>query len=206
MEVLLFLLITSTASLLPGPAVFTAIKNTVQFGYWRAIRGILGNCAALLTLYFISAVGLGAIILSSVLIFTLMKVIGGLYLIYLGIRLFLNKGGRMSVSAEAESEEVSSLEVFRESYFVGISNPKAIAFATALLPQFVDPSQPVVMQFTVLSLVSAAASFVVLALYAAMAAQVADKITSARVQRWFHRVTGGVFVGFGAVLALGSSA
>ncbi|TCS38893.1 LysE family translocator [Reinekea marinisedimentorum] len=203
MEILLFLLITSTASLLPGPAVFTAIKNAVQFGYWRALKGILGNCTALLTLYCISAVGLGAIILSSVLIFTVMKVLGGLYLVYLGIKALMNKGGKMRMSGDVLREEVSSFEVFRESYFVGMSNPKAIAFATALLPQFVDTAQPVVVQFVVLSLVSAGASFVVLALYAALAARVADKISSEKVQKWFHRVTGGIFVAFGTALALG---
>jgi threonine/homoserine/homoserine lactone efflux protein len=206
MELLVFLAITATASLLPGPAVFTAIKNAVQFGYWRAVNGVLGNCAALLTLYFISAVGLGALMLSSVLIFTLMKVAGGLYLIYLGVKALRNKGGKMSLSGPVIGEAVSGFDMFRESYFVGMSNPKAIAFATALLPQFIDTSRPVVSQFIVLSFISSAASFVVLATYAAMAAQAADKITSEKVQRWFHRITGGVFIGFGAVLALGSSA
>lgn len=206
MELLFFLLITSTASLMPGPAVFTAIKNAVQFGFMRSILGILGNCTALLTLYFISAVGLGAIILSSVFIFTVMKVAGGIYLIYLGVKAIRNRGGKMTIADATVREGISGFEVFRESYFVGMSNPKAIAFATALLPQFVNTNQPIAIQFVVLSLVSAAASFAVLAVYAVLAAQVADKISSAGVQKWFHRVTGGIFIGFGAALALGSSA
>lgn len=206
MEILVFLLITSTASLLPGPAVFTAVKNGVRFGLLRTLFGIVGNCSALLVLYFISTVGLGAIILSSVLLFTVMKVAGGIYLIYLGIKAFRSGGTHWDNEASFDAGESSRWYLFRESFFVGVSNPKAIAFATALLPQFIDPHGDIVVQFVILSFTSAGVSFVVLALYAALASSLSQKMMSQKVQRWFHRITGGIFVGFGAVLALGSSA
>ncbi|ASA57806.1 LysE family translocator [Vibrio gazogenes] len=81
--------IVATAS--PGPAIFLSIKNGAKYGLSKALIGVVGNVAAMLTLASVSAVGLGAVILASPLLYTAIKVIGGLYLIYLGVKAWCSK-------------------------------------------------------------------------------------------------------------------
>jgi len=190
-----------TATLVPGPAVFTAIKNGSQLGFKRSVIGVTGNAATLLTLSFISAIGLGAIILSSAVAFSVMKLAGGAYLIYLGIKAWRSASSIIPMDCITKNSNISGYVIFRESYLVGLSNPKAISFVTALFPQFISAENPIAFQLLALSLVFAFNSFVFLSLYAAMSAKISVALSRLSIQRWLHRLTGGVFVGFGIALA-----
>ncbi|AJQ94207.1 LysE family translocator [Gynuella sunshinyii] len=202
MNFLVFLGICLVATASPGPAVFLAIKNGAKYGHKNAMFGIAGNVSAMLTLASVSAAGLGAIILASSHLYTAIKIIGGLYLIYIGI-----KSWRQSSVPPVEEEETDptlsaprKLTLFRESYFVGISNPKAIVFYTALFPQFINLAKPVFPQFVLLALTFATCSFAFLMFYSSIASKLKPYIERENISRWFNRITGGVFIGFGAAL------
>lgn len=199
----IFLGIAIIATASPGPAVFLAINNGAKYGHLQAITGIFGNVAAMLTLATVSAAGLGAIILASSTLYTVIKIAGGLYLIYLGIKAWCSNPAKNSVSTgNAKSLTPKKSNLFRESYFVGISNPKAIAFYTALFPQFINLNNPVLPQFALLALTFAMLSFAFLTLYASLGSKLKHHLRRDSVSRWVNRITGGIFVGFGTALIL----
>jgi threonine/homoserine/homoserine lactone efflux protein len=193
--------VTTSAVLLviPGPTILTVVSYAVAHGR-RAnlalVTGVaLGDCTSLA----ISLLGLGALLRTAALAFTVVKWAGGLYLLYLGLRL-LRAGG-----AAAETSAGSALEsrgrVFLNTYLVTALNPKGIVFFVAFLPQFLDPSAPAGPQLWLL-----AGTFVVLAiinatLYTAFASAARRLWASPRAQRCFH-LTGGSLLSAAGVWAL----
>ncbi|SHE59272.1 LysE family translocator [Vibrio gazogenes] len=201
MDYFIYLGICIVATASPGPAIFLSIKNGAKYGFSKALIGVVGNVVAMLTLASVSAVGLGAVILASPLLYTAIKVIGGLYLIYLGVKAWCSKP--LSHTEHTEKLVItapSRLKIFSESYLVGISNPKAIAFYTALFPQFINLDQPVFSQFALLAGTFAVCSFLFLATYVVLASKLRKYLERKKTLVWFNRITGGVFVGFGAAL------
>ena len=203
MHYLLFLSICVATAASPGPAVFLAIKNGLTHGFKRTVFAVLGNLTALFIMMSVSAAGLGAIILASASLFNALKIAGGLYLLYLGIKLLRSKPIKIELDKAQTSETVPLLNLYREAFLVSITNPKAIAFCTALFPQFIDPSQPMVSQFLVLAGTFGLCSFFFLSLYAALAAKLRPQLAKEAVLRWFNRLTGLAFMGFGIGLLAG---
>lgn len=203
MHYLLFLSICVATAASPGPAVFLAIKNGLTHGFKRTVFAVLGNLTALFIMMSVSAAGLGAIILASASLFNALKIAGGLYLLYLGIKLLRSKPMKIELDKAQTSETVPLLNLYREAFLVSITNPKAIAFCTALFPQFIDPSQPMVSQFLVLAGTFGLCSFFFLSLYAALAAKLRPQLAKEAVLRWFNRLTGLAFMGFGIGLLAG---
>lgn len=203
MHYFLFLSICVATVASPGPAVFLAIKNGLTHGFKRTVFAVLGNLTALFIMMSVSAAGLGAIILASASLFNLLKIAGGLYLIYLGVKLLRSKPLKIELDQSKANAMVPLLHLYREAFLVSITNPKAIAFCTALFPQFINPNQPIVSQFLVLAGTFGACSFFFLSLYAALAAKLRPQLAKEVVLRWFNRLTGMVFVGFGLGLLAG---
>lgn len=200
---LLFLSICIATAASPGPAVFLAIKNGLTHGFKRTLFAILGNLTALFIMMSISAAGLGVVILASASLFNLLKILGGLYLMYLGIKLLRSQPIKIDLDNPQAQPSVPLLSLYREAFLVSITNPKAIAFCTALFPQFIDPHKAIASQFLVLACTFAGCSFIFLSLYAALAAKLRPQLAKEVVLRWFNRLTGFVFVGFGLGLLAG---
>jgi len=133
-----------------------------------------------------------------------LRVAGAAYLIYLGIKSW-RAPAALPASDSAETPLKigrSPLALFRHGFLVASSNPKALLFAAALLPQFISASAPKLPQFAVLI-----ATFVVIEVswyfvYAAFGSRIGEQLRSQSVSKIFNRLTGGIFVGFGAMLAL----
>lgn len=147
----------------------------------------------------LSLLGLGAIMNTSALLFSFFKMIGAVYLVYLGICMW-RKHPQASAS-ENNRGDVHGVSLLRSSYIVTALNPKTIAFFVAFLPQFVNHRAPVCGQF-----LSLGATFLLLALinatlYAIFASQLRDAIQRPGVRRWFNRLGGGALVGAGIVTA-----
>ncbi len=197
MSYLIYLSICFAASASPGPAVLLAVKNGARFGAKRALIGCLGNISAMMTMATLSVVGLGAIITASATLFTVVKVIGGAYLIYLGVSTWRNQSQSFATENPVDGHSVQSITLFREAYMVGISNPKAIAFYTALFPQFLDLNSAMLPQFLLLASTFAVVSFSCLSSYAILATRIRTHLRKSRFSSWFHRITGSIFIGFG---------
>jgi len=196
-----FVLIALVATATPGPAVLLAVTNALRHGMKRTAVAILGNVAGILFLAGVSSLGLSAIIQTSDIAFTLVKWLGGLYLVFLGIKMWRSQPTKFDVpEGEPTTPQTSLWRLFGRAFLVAVSNPKAIAFCTALFPQFIDPSAPMAGQFTLLAATFGLMSFLFLMLYASLAYRSKRWLGHRNGLLWFNRATGGLFVGLGAAL------
>ncbi len=199
MEYLLFLLISIVATFTPGPAVFLAVKNTAFYGLNKAFSGMLGNVSAMLSMAVLSAAGLSTIILTSEYLYLAIKILGGSYLIFLGFQYWVSDKTKVNTKDNFTANK-SNLRLFLESYLVGVTNPKAIAFYTALFPQFLNLEQPIMPQFLALALTFACLSLSALFTYSLVTSKFADLFYRSHLSRLINRVAGTIFVGFGISL------
>jgi threonine/homoserine/homoserine lactone efflux protein len=189
--------VTAAAVLLviPGPTILAVISYSIAHGRRAKLPLVaavaLGDSTALV----VSLLGLGALLASSAFWFTAVKWAGGVYLLYLGIRLL--RAGVSSVEAAAPSVPGSRWKLFANTYLVTALNPKGIVFFVAFLPQFIRPGGDVSQQLWVL-----AVTFVVMAtlnatLYAVFAGSARRLLASARNQRRFHLAGGSLLCAAG---------
>jgi len=146
--------------------------------------------------------GLGALLNTSELVFNLVKYAGAAYLVYLGLKLFLQKGIDLNrVQGRFNPAEKSAKMIFIQALGIAMSNPKAIVFLTALLPQFLHVEMPLLPQFSILIATLMFFSFAFLMFYALLAHKAKFWLLQPRRMKIFGRVSGSIFVGFGALLA-----
>ena len=124
---------------IPGPSVLFVVSRALASGRRVAVLSVLGNALGEYVQVVAVAFGIGAIAERSVAVFTVMKLAGGLYLIYLGIKTFRERRS-MPSALEAIGTPTSDRRSFREGALVGVSNPKTVVFMAAILPQFVTPA------------------------------------------------------------------
>lgn len=190
--------ITST----PGPAVLFIISNTLSHGLKKSIVVAFGNILGLLFVGIISITGLGIIVQSSEYIFNIIKYIGAIYLIYLGIKLILKKDIALNnIEDENIHIIISSKKLFLQSFFVAISNPKVIVFLTALFPQFIIVEDALISQFSMLIGIYMFSSFVCLIVYALLAHRAKYWLKKSNRVKTMNRVSGTIFIAFGTLLA-----
>jgi homoserine/homoserine lactone efflux protein len=164
---LLFFVMEAALSLSPGPAVF----YTVSQGVRGALKRTLPSAAGILTangIYFaLSATSLGAIIAASARFFTIAKWVGAAYLIYLGVKALrsANSMHAVALGGDAARQDKDLRAVYLGALTLQLANPKALLFFLALLPQFIDPSIPVVPQMLILAATSMVPEFCILTGY-----------------------------------------
>jgi threonine/homoserine/homoserine lactone efflux protein len=112
----------------------------------------------------LSALGLGALLAASELAFTAVKVIGAIYLIWLGIKTFCSNAEAIKIKRTTTDTNRRLRSYYARGFLVGSSNPKAILFFTAFFPQFLDPIQPLVPQYSILALTFVTCELSVLAM------------------------------------------
>jgi homoserine/homoserine lactone efflux protein len=197
---LLYLVASVGLSLTPGPNGLLALTHGACFGLRRSVGTVLGGAAGFLLLIAASLAGLGALLAASEQAFTIAKWIGAAYLVYLGIKVWRSPAAIVAVGpGAADAGGARPSDLFRQGFLVAVSNPKALVFFAAFLPQFIVPGLPYWMQLAVLG-----GTFVVVEiLYELMLAGLAQRIAPwlTRHGRLFNRIAGGTFVGMGVVLA-----
>lgn len=197
----LFLAMTFVVSATPGPNMLLVMSHSARFGLRPAIATMCGCMTALLAMMSISAAGMGALLQAFPAVFDAMRMAGAAYLAYLGVQ-----GWRAPVHDEAEADRAAvpaqaPAHLYRQGVLVAASNPKAILFAAAFFPQFLDPAQPQLGQFAILLGTFAVVEVSWYLVYAASGHKLSHYLRQARVMRGFNRVTGGIFVGFAALMA-----
>jgi homoserine/homoserine lactone efflux protein len=197
---LLYLVASVGLSLTPGPNGLLALTHGACFGLRRSVGTVLGGAAGFLLLIAASLAGLGALLAASEQAFTVAKWIGAAYLVYLGIKVWRSPAAIVAVGpGAADASGARPSDLFRQGFLVAVSNPKALVFFAAFLPQFIVPGLPYWLQLAVLG-----GTFVVVEiLYELMLAGLAHPIAPwlTRHGRLFNRIAGGTFVGMGVVLA-----
>ena len=194
----LYFSISLLASISIGPSVILAASNGINFGRKKALAGVLGHVSAVMILALISASGLGLILMASDLAFTVIKYAGAGYLVYIGIAIWRSKG-KWSF-ADKNTQAPAKRALFKQSFLLGLSNPKALVFFSALFPQFIQPAQPILPQFLLLAGTSLCNAFVFTSVYVVVAYRFRQYFLSAIGQRWVGKTTGGIFIGFAAAL------
>ena len=195
-----FLLAAVLIAITPGPGAVLSMSIGMRYGYRSALLAILGLQAALLLQLVVVALGLGALLAASETAFGLLKLAGAAYLIWLGVQKW-----RAPVAAVvAASGDLSKRGLFVQGLLVNLTNPKAIVFIGALVPQFIDPAQPVAAQYAVIAATLCATDVIVMSGYAVLALQMGRWLGEARHVRWQNRIFGAVFVTAGSMLAVSS--
>ncbi len=198
----LYLVLVLAATMTPGPAVLFAMTNATLHGLRKATFAALGNITGLLLMGAVAITGLGALLNASALAFDLIKYAGAAYLVYLGIRLFRQRGIDLNqLQGEFNPAEKSTLKIYFQAVGVALSNPKAIVFLTALFPQFIVTENPVLPQFIILISTLMVFSFLFLVFYAFLACRARFWLLKPARMKMFGRISGSIFVGFGALLA-----
>lgn len=197
---LLFSGIAFLSILSPGPAVLLAVTNGLRHGMITSICSSLGNIAGILMISGAAILGLGAVLQTSAFLFTLLKVTGAVYLIFLGVRQWQAEHHLFGASDSPDSDVQSvrgKRKSFVQGFLVALSNPKAVLFFTALFPQFIDLSKPVAIQFAILTSTFMLLSFLTLVMYARSAHFFKEWFSSRNRRLWFNRLSGAVFITFG---------
>jgi threonine/homoserine/homoserine lactone efflux protein len=203
MSIELWLAFVATAAVLliiPGPTVLTIISYSIAHGRRANVPLVaavaLGDSTALV----MSLLGLGALLAASAVWFTVVKCVGGLYLLYLGVKL-LRSGASSAMTATTAAAPGSRLRLFANTYLVTALNPKGIVFYAAFLPQFINPGANAAEQLWLL-----AGTFVVMAIvnatfYTLFSTSAQRLLASPQAQRCFN-MTGGSLLSAAGVWAL----
>jgi threonine/homoserine/homoserine lactone efflux protein len=194
---LLYSGIALIAIISPGPAVFLSVTNSLTHGFTKSVFSSLGNITGIFIVSGAAVLGLGAVLQTSILLFTILKVFGAIYLIYVGIHQWCSKSNIFEQSIEMAKSRQEKRKSFVQGLFVAISNPKAIIFFTALFPQFIDLSKPVIIQFIILTTTFMLFSFLILVGYAMSAQSAKGWFVKGNRAIWFNRISGTIFVSFG---------
>jgi len=192
------LILTAT----PGPSILLCLTKSISQGFNASVYTALGSLTAIVGIMTLSFTGLGVVIASSELVFNVIKWSGVAYLIYLGVRLLVLKSDNFDISVpDVNATALSKANLFGSGFLVGATNPKAIVFFTALFPQFIDTTRPLLTQFFVLVSTFAVLELGWLLVYAYFGARSSHWLMAEGRAKYFNKLTGGVFVGAGVILS-----
>ena len=181
----------------PGPGAAASMSAGLRFGYGSALRVIGGLQCALTIQVTVVALGLGAVLTTSAHAFDLIRFLGAAYLIWLGVQ----KWRAPAEDIDTEAARTRPEGLFSEGLLVNLTNPKAIVFIAALVPQFIDPKQPQWPQFLIIVLTMCSVDTLVMSGYALLASRMRGWLHNPRLMKAQNRFFGGVFIGAGALLA-----
>lgn len=200
----LFIVMTFFVSATPGPNMLLVMSISARHGLRVAVAAMAGCMTALLIMMSISAAGLGALLQAFPTVFEALRLMGAAYLAYLGVQCWRAPVSEAPADTASAAPVVAAntAAVYRQGFLVAASNPKAILFAAAFFPQFLNPQAAQLPQFAILLLTFAVIEISWYLIYAASGKRLSAYLQRASIMRAFNRATGGVFVGFAALMAL----
>lgn len=197
-----FLSISLITTFSPGPAILLAMSNAGR-GVGKALTSSAGNALGIFLVSGAAMIGLGALLRASLVLFTALKIVGALYLIYLGVRQWRGAGKPAQAKEAlqpAQDTASSPAQLFREGLLVALTNPKSIIFFTALFPQFIQTQAPILPQFFVLTLTFVGCSLLAHATYIVVARGASARLTAGNTVRILQRASGALFMSLGVAL------
>ncbi len=188
-------------SLTPGPNSLLSLTHGGLYGARRTTYTVLGSVCGFTLVIALSMSGFSAVLAASEQLFTIIKWVGAAYLVYLGIKTWRSPPLTLETVGEASSVNKSRRKMFTEGLVVAISNPKAILFFAAFLPQFIDTQQSLFVQFVVMATTFMAIEFAFELFLATCSQRMVPWLSKSKNTRWFQRITGSTFIGAGTLLA-----
>jgi threonine/homoserine/homoserine lactone efflux protein len=188
----------------PGPMVLLCITTSVKDGFSPSLYVAIGGLIAIIGILTLSFTGLGLIVMSSQILFDSIKYAGAAYLIYLGYLALTSKEESYNFQKQTSLNTKDKYKLFFKGFLTGASNPKALVFFIALLPQFINPNEPLLIQYLILVITFAIPEILWLIFYSYMGAKSSNWFLQKGRAKFFNRITGGVFVGAGVLLSTSS--
>jgi threonine/homoserine/homoserine lactone efflux protein len=200
---LAFFITATAAAFVPGPAVLYVVGQAMRHGANKAVAANVGILSGNMVWFAASAVGLATLVAFAAPVFVAIKWLGVAYLTWLGLNAWRDALRGSESLRHIAAPVQSGVRMWRQGVLLQLANPKAILFFTALLPQFVEPSQPIAAQIFVLAVTSIVSEFFVLAGYAWLAARGgALLVARPRLARVTDAAAGSCLLGAGIGLAL----
>ena len=218
---LVFLLAAVGLSFTPGPNGLLALTHGALHGVRRASATVFGGAVGFVVVIAIAMFGIGALIAAVPEVLTILKWVGGAYLVYLGVTVWRSppivakpKAGAVTIEADEAADAdalaapgssvtsapatVSRWKLARQGFLAAVTNPKGILFFVAFLPQFINPNGDLFLQFVIMAATFVGIEIVFELVVAAFAQSLQGVL--AKAGRWFNRVTGGLFIVVGVLL------
>ena len=201
MEFSTWLLYTAASlglSLTPGPNGLLALTHGALYGVKKTAFTIAGGALGFTAVIALSLFGIGALLAASADLLTVLKWIGGAYLVWLGIQVW--RSPAVGAPTESSATVITKTAVFRQGLLAAVTNPKGILFFVAFLPQFLVTDSPLLLQFAVMTLTFVGIEIITETLIALGSEKVQPFL--ARFGKRVNQVFGGVFVAIGIALPL----
>ncbi|NIF19288.1 threonine transporter RhtB [Pantoea sp. Cy-639] len=187
-------------SLSPGAGAIASMSSGLQYGFWRGYWNALGLQLGLIVQIAVIAAGVGAILAASATAFQVIKWFGVAYLIYLAYKQW--RALPMDMSDESGVRPIGKpLSLMFRGFLVNVSNPKALVFMLAVLPQFINPHQPLLPQYLAITVTMISVDLLVMAGYTGLAARVLRLLRTPKQQKRLNRTFAGLFIGAATFLA-----
>ena len=197
---LLYFLAALGLSLTPGPNVLLALTHGALHGRRKTLWTIFGGAAGFVAVIGLSMFGIGALLQTSLAWLTILRWVGGAYLVWLGIQVW--RSPPIGIDFVASREPRKGWSMARQGALSALTNPKGILFFAAFLPQFIDPDRSLLVQFAIMAATFAAIEIVTELFVASMAHRISPWLR--RVGRRFNQACGAVFIVIGGALSLRS--
>lgn len=197
---LAFLVACWIISLSPGAGAIASMSCGLQYGFWRGYWNAIGLQFALVLQIAVVAAGVGAVLATSSLAFSLIKWFGVVYLLWLALKQW-QAAPEMLDDSTSPRPIGRPLTLMLRGFLVNASNPKAIVFILAVLPQFIDPQRDLLLQYLHIGGTMVVVDLLVMAGYTGLAAKVLRLLRSPRQQRMVNRSFAAMFAGAAALLA-----
>lgn len=192
----------------PGPNMLSALSMGMRHGLSGAAWGGIGMCLSLGLLAGLSALGVGVLLKTSPLAFTIFKWAGVAYLTWLGIQAWRapirDEAADVDAAMTTGPDRRGQIGLLGQGLLITLSNPKALVFMAAFFPQFIDPQRPMAPQLTILVVTMLIIEFGWIMAYAVGGKGLALRLTGPVAQRWLNRMTGALLIGAGLLLAMAS--
>lgn len=189
--------------LIPGPLSLLMVSNSLNYGLYRSAPAFIGGVSASICLMSASALGLGALLMASEQLFSVLKLIGALYLFYLAWQSWqASKQAAVARHTTKATATPSWRAMFWKAFGLGASNPKDILFFAAFLPQFIRADQPLLGQLLIMILTWALLDLACKLFYGISAQGASRYLQSGKGHTWFNRISAVLFGSAGAASLL----
>lgn len=191
---------TLVVVLSPGPAAIAVTAEAASNGFKKSTLVILGIATANVVFFVLSATGIITLVLASHTLFSVIKWIGVAYLFYLGLSAIFSQSGPLSINA-SKKIETKAYKVFMRGFILEISNPKALLYFSALLPQFIDINHPIIPQLIILCLITLVLDLFCYSLYGYLGFKSIGKFIKPLVIKLINRSAGAMLIFAGIKMA-----
>lgn len=204
---LAFLVASCVIAVSPGSGAVLSMSHGLSYGVRRTTATIVGLQLGLAVVLLVAGLGVGAVLTASATAFTVIKVVGACYLLWLGWRQWRAPVAAVAQAdggapASAREPDLTAAQRVLRGFLTNVTNPKGIVFMAAVLPQFIQPTRPLWLQLLVLLATTVMVDVTVMHGYAWLAARLQGVLRSVRARRAQNRVFGGVLMAMGAFLFL----